>query len=62
MWGECYHQNIVTPLETTLPSVDEVYARFASPPCSWRPFLSGKLKILILYMILFMKFLFHFNI
>ena len=38
MWGECCHQNVVTPLETDLQSVDDVFARFASPNCSWRPF------------------------
>ena len=38
MWGLCRNQNILTPLETTFSSLDEVFAGFSFPPCSWRPF------------------------
>lgn len=38
MWGECCHQSVVTPLETDLKSVDDVFAKYASPNCSWKPF------------------------
>ena len=38
MWGECCHQKIVTPFETDLNCIDEVFAKFASPSCSWQPF------------------------
>ena len=41
MWGMCRGQNVLSPLETTFSSLDEVFACFALPPCTWRPLSLG---------------------
>jgi RCC1 and BTB domain-containing protein len=38
VWGECYHQNILHPLETSFSSTDEVFACLSAPACTWRMF------------------------
>jgi RCC1 and BTB domain-containing protein len=37
MWGVCRGQNVLSPMETNFSSLDEVFACFASPPCTWKP-------------------------
>ncbi|CAI7994402.1 RCC1 and BTB domain-containing protein 1 [Geodia barretti] len=41
MWGVCRGQNVLSPMETNFSSLDEVFACFASPPCTWKPLSLG---------------------
>jgi RCC1 and BTB domain-containing protein len=41
MWGLCRGQNILLPVETSFSSLDEVFACFGSPACTWKPLSLG---------------------
>lgn len=41
MWGQCHGQNVLTPVKTNFTNVDDVFACFSCPPCSYRPIISG---------------------
>lgn len=36
MWGACRGQNVLLPLETRFTSLDDVFAGFSTPSCTWR--------------------------
>ena len=52
MWGMCRGQNVLSPLETIFSSLDEVFACFALPPCTWRPLSLGAYSSVCLYVCL----------
>ena len=41
MWGLCRSQSVLSPLETSFSTLDEIFAYFGSPASMWRTIVLG---------------------